>query len=235
MTYASTSLTDWQEAFTLALSDTLANILSYIPTIFAALIVFIIGIMLAKWARILTIKLLKAIQLSSLVQKSGFRPYLKKAEITNKLEEIIGGIVKWLIVLVFFIATVNLLGLTTVSLVLNSILAYIPRVISAVLILTIGVLLAGFVESLVKGALAQINVKTARLMSKISSYLVVIFAVLAALNELQIAQALINTLFIGFVAMLALGIGLAVGLGAKDLVAQILEEWYSGFKKEVKK
>jgi len=227
--------TSWQEAFLLALSDTLINILSYMPIILAALLVFLMGLILAKWGRVLTIKVLKTIKLSSLAKKSGFQPYLKKAEIGEKLEEVIGGLVRWLIILVFFIATVNLLGLTTVSLVLSSILSYIPKVISAILILTIGILLAGFVESLVKGSLAQIDVKASRLMAKIASYLVVVFAVLAAINELQIAQALINALFIGFIAMLAVGVGLAIGLGAKDLVAQILAEWYEGFKKEIKK
>ncbi len=225
----------WQDAFVLALSDTLTNVLSYIPTILAALVVFLVGLLIAKWLRSLTVKLLQTVKLSTLVKKSGFEPFLKKAEITTQIEYILGSLVRWLVILVFFIATVNVLGLTTVSIVLNSVLAYIPRVFSAVLVLTIGVLLAGLVEKVVKGALAQVDVKASRFLAKIASYLVVIFASLAAINELQIAQALINSLFIGFVAMLALGIGLALGLGAKDLVSQVLEDWYENFKKDVKK
>jgi hypothetical protein len=234
MTYTSSALS-WQEAFILALSDTLTNVLSYIPTILAALVVFLVGLILAKWGRVLTVKVLKAVRLSALVKKSGFEPFLKKAEISSKVEEIIGGVVRWLIILVFFIATVNLLGLPTVSVVLNSVLAYIPKVISATLVLTIGVLLAGFVEKVVKGTLGQVDVKASRLLAKIASYLVVIFAVLAAINELQIAQSLISSLFIGFIGTLALGIGLAIGLGAKDLVSRVLNEWYDKFRKEVKK
>lgn len=233
MTYTTTL--NWQEAFLLALSDTLINVLSYIPTILAALFVFLIGLILAKWGKALTVKILKLIRLSTLVKKSGFQPFLKKAEVKVKVEDILGGVVKWLIILVFFIATVNLLGLSTVSVVLNSVLAYIPRVISAILVLTVGVLLAGLVEGVVKGALGQVDVKASRLFAKIASYLIVIFASLAAINELQIAQALINSLFVGFVAMLALGVGLAIGLGAKDLVSRVLNEWYDGFTKEVKK
>ncbi len=229
------SVSYWQEAFLLASNNILTNILSYIPVFLAALIVFIIGLVVAKWAKILTVKILESLQLSTIVKKSGFEPFLKKAEIKVKLEEVLGGLVRWLVILVFFITTVNILGLTTVSLVLNNILAYIPRVVSAILVLTIGVLLAGLVESLVKGALAQIDLKTSRLLGKISSYLVVIFAALAAINELQIAQTLVNTLFIGFVAMLALGFGLAIGLGAKDLVAKMLEEAYDSFRKDIKK
>ena len=62
-----------------------------------------------------------------------------------------------------------------------------------------------------------------------------VFTTLAAINELGIAQSLINILFIGFVAMLALGFGLAIGLGTKDLIGEILHEWYRAFKKEIKK
>jgi len=232
MTYSSVN---WQEAFFLALSEILVNVLSFIPTIIGALAVFLIGLIIANWCKILTIKILKIVRFSALVKKSGLEPFLEKAEIKLKAEEFLGNVVKWLIILVFFIATINLLGLSTVSVVLNSILGYIPRVISAVLILTIGVLLAGLIEGVVKGSLAQVDVKASRLLAKIASYLVVIFAGLAAINELQIAQALISTLFMGFVATLALGIGLAIGLGAKDLVSQVLKEWYEGFKKEINK
>jgi len=233
MTYPTTL--DWQDAFLLALRDILVNVLSYIPTILAALVVFLIGLILAKWGKILTVKILKLLRLSTLVRKSGFEPFLKKAELKVKIEDILGGVVKWLIILVFFITTINILGLSTVSIVLNSVLAYIPRVISAILILTVGVLLAGLVEGVVKGALGQVDVKASRLFAKFASYLVVIFASLAAINELQIAQTLINSLFIGCVAMLALGVGLAIGLGGKDLVSRVLNEWYDDFTKEVKK
>lgn len=229
------SVSNWQEAFLLAISNILTNVLSYLPTVVAALFVFLVGLVLAKWIKALVVKILDKIKLSTIIKKSGFEPFLEKAEITIKIEDILGGIVKWLIILVFFITTVNILGLTTVSLVLNNILGYIPRVVSAILVLTVGVLVAGLVEGVVKGALAQVDLKTARLLGKISSYIVVIFAALAAINELQIAQALVNALFIGVVGMLALGFGLAIGLGAKDLVANILEEWYKNFKREIKK
>ncbi|MEK7513656.1 MAG: mechanosensitive ion channel family protein, partial [Patescibacteria group bacterium] len=71
-----------------------------------------------------------------------------------------------------------------------------------------------------------------RLLSRIASYLVVIVAALAAINELGIVQSLINTLIIGVVATLSLGVGLALGLGAKDLVSKMLLDWYTRSKKK---
>jgi len=229
------SVIDWQNAFVTVSSNVLLSIINFLPNLLASLVVFLVGLILAGWLKALVVKLLNVIQLSELVKKSGLNQFLEKAEVKLKIEEILGGIVKWLVILIFSVTAINILGLSTVSAVLETVLNYVPKVVSAVLVLTVGVLLAGLVESLIKGALGQIDIKASRLLGKIASWLIGVFATLAAINELGIAQSLINTLFIGFVAMLALGVGLAIGLGAKDLVAEVLSEWYQSFKKEVKR
>lgn len=230
-----TGVTSWQEAFLLASSDILSRLATFLPSFFGALIVFVFGLVFARWGKALTVKVLEALCLSKAVEKTGFEDFLKKAEVKVKIEEIFGVVVKWVIILVFSIAAANILGLTAVSLILNNILNYLPRVFSSVIVLVIGVLLAGLVESLIKGALGPVDIKTSRLFAKIGAYLVIIFAVLTAVNELGIAQSLVNTLITGFIAMLALGFGLALGLGAKDIVSQALGDWYQGFKKGIKK
>lgn len=227
-------MNSWQEALLLAASNVLTGFFSFLPSLFGALLIFLVGIILAKWCKAIVVKVLGAIKLDLLFQKSGLGSYLNKADVRVKTEVFFGEIIRWLIVIVFFIASVNVLGLTTVSTVLNGMLAYLPRIISAVLILTVGVFLAGLVESLIKNAVNQIDPKTSRLLSKIASYLVVIVAALAAINELGIAQSLINIIFVGVIATLSLGLGLALGLGAKDVVSQMLGEWYNQGKKKKK-
>lgn len=226
------AVSNWQEAVFIAAANILTTFLGFLPNLFGALIIFLFGLILAKWSKALIIKILGAIKLDKLVKKSGLEPFLTKADIRVKAEVVFGDIVRWLIIVVFFIAGVNILGLTTVSSVLSSVLAYIPKIVSAVLILAVGVLLAGVVESFIKGTVNQVDPKTSRLLSKIASYLVVIVFILAAINELGIAQSLINTLFIGLIATLALGFGLAIGLGAKDLVSKMLMDWYTGSRKK---
>ena len=156
---------------------------------------------------------------------------MKKAEIKIRAEEFFGLVVYWLVVIIFSIATLNILGLAAVSQVLTSFLAYVPRVISAVIIFAAGFLLANFVSSVVKGGVAQIDREVSRIAAKFTRYLLVGIAILVAINELGIAQSFINTLLIGFVATLALGFGLSFGLGGKDLVRKLLEDWYKRFKK----
>lgn len=225
------AVSNWQEAILLAGTSVLSRFFGFLPNLFGALVIFIFWMILSKWAKALIVKILGAVKFDKFLRKAGLDPFLNKADIKDKVEVFFGEIVRWIILLVFFIATVNILGLSTVSLVLNGLLSYIPNIVSAVLVLTIGVLLAGFVENLIKGAVNQVHSKTSRLLSKIGSYLVVIVATLAAINELGIAQSLINTLFVGVVATLTLGIGLAIGLGAKDLVSKMLMDWYASNKK----
>jgi len=225
----------FQNAVMTATSGVIASVLGVLPTILGAILVFAIGLLVAGWVKTLVKKLLEALSLSKLLQGTGVRKFLDKADIKASLESVIGELFRWLIILVFFIATVNVLGLVTVSDFLSSILGYIPRVISAALVLAAGVLVAGWVESLVKGAVGSVNLGTARLLGKISSYTIVVFTALAAISELGIAAQFINTLFIGFVAMLSLGLGLAFGLGAKDVVGEVLRDWHNQLKKELKK
>ncbi|MEA3355349.1 MAG: hypothetical protein U9Q63_02615 [Patescibacteria group bacterium] len=228
------AISNWQEAVLLAGSNVLSRFFGFLPSLFGAILIFIFGLILAKWGKALVVKILNLIKLDKFLNKSGLQPFLTKAEVKLKASMFFGEITRWLITIVFFIASVNVLGLTTVSGVLYSILEYIPNIVSSILILTAGVLIAGLVENFIKGTVNQVEPKTSRLLSKIASYLVVIVAALAAINELGIAQSLINTLFIGVVATLTLGIGLSIGLGGKDIVSKILMDWYADFKKKGK-
>ncbi|MFZ2199348.1 MAG: hypothetical protein WAV40_00995 [Microgenomates group bacterium] len=225
----------WQNALSSVWNSTMGSFFTLLPNIIGAIIVASVGLILGNWVRTLTIKSLQMLRFENLIKDSKFKAFLVKAEVTEKVEEVIGGILKWLIVLTFFIAATNILGLTTVSNVLGGVLSYVPNVISAVIVMAIGVLLAGIIEGLVKGALATVDLKTSRLMGKIASYTVVTITTLAAFSELKIASNFINILFIGFVAMLALGFGLAIGLGAKEVIGQALSDWYKELKRDLKK
>ena len=161
--------------------------------------------------------------------------FLNKAEIRPKIEEILGEAVRWLILYIFIIASINAVGLTIVGDFLTSILSFLPNIFAALLILAIGVIIAGFTESIVKSAIINFDVSTARMAGKISSYIVVVIAALIAISELGIAETFINILFIGFVATLAIGLGLAFGMGAKDLVSKIFTNWYKEIEKTTKK
>ena len=224
----------WQTALLDASSNLLTSIALFIPNLLGALILFFVGIVISGWIKSLTVRLLSGLNLSKLFQGTTFNKFLEQADLTTKIEQVVGELLRLLVILIFFIASINLLGLTTVTEVLNRILNYLPHVFAATLIIAIGTIIAGLVEKVVKGSLGTVDVKTSRLLAKISSYIVMVFTILAAMSQLGIAATFVNTLFIGFVAMLAIGLGLSLGLGSKDLVKSILKDWYKDFKKQVK-
>lgn len=224
------SFVAWQNAVVEATSNMLVSIALFLPNLVGAILLFILGYVLSNWLKKITTQIFAGLNLTQMFKNTSVQKFLKKAELSTKVENVLGETVKLLTLLIFFVASVNLLGLTTVTLILNNILAYIPNVFAAVLVLAIGTIIAGLVERLVKGSLGTVDVTTSRLLAKLSSYTIIIFTVLATLSQLRIAASFVNTLFTGFVAMLALGLGLSLGLGSKDLVKKLLEDWYQDFR-----
>lgn len=222
----------FQEAFSIALTDVLTQFTTFIPRLLAALVVLILGAGLARWVKRVVVKGLDMLRLSKGLQATPVEAFLKHAE-AGRIENVLGTTVYWLFMLFILYSATALLGWEAVTVLLNKVLNYIPNIFSAVIILFLGVLLSGVVEGLVKGAIKSFDGKSARLLGKVSSYLVVVITVMAAVSELRIAQQFISTLFIGFVAMLALALGLAFGLGSKDVVNKVMMTWYEKMKKEM--
>ena len=211
-----------------------ADFITFIPTFLVALVVFLVGLLIARIARNLIVKLFSALKLSKLTASPTLSKFLKNAEIEKKLENVFGEIVRWLIILIFSITSLNLLGLGTLTQVLSGLLNYIPSIFAALVIVLAGTLLAGFLEKIVKASLAGFDVRTSRIMGKFTSYLIMVIVILAAIAQLGIAQYFINIIFIGFIAIITLAFGLGLGLGSKDLIQKILENWYKNLKKQIK-
>ncbi len=215
--------------------ETVSEISSYLPRLIAAILILIIGAALARGLKKVVVKLLETVKVSSWIKNTPVEHFFANAEFGEKIEGVLGSIVYWLLMLVVIHTTVSVLGLSSLSGVLDRVINYIPHIISSILVLFFGVLVAGVVESLVKGSIRSIDGKSARLLGRVSSYLVMIIFVLAAINELRIASEFIMVIFIGFVSMLSLGLALALGLGGQDVVREVLRNWYDQTSKEVKK
>jgi len=216
-------INNWYLSVITAISDALSGFLTVIPSIIGALIVFSLGWMIAGVLKSAVMKLLKLIQLEPFADKVGITDALKKVGSKMGPSELIGELVKWGTVLVFLSPSVEILGLTQVTSLINQVLTYIPNVLVAVLIVFFGIIFADLTAQFVKGTAAALGSTTSTALSVVTKYAIAIFAVLAALNQMGIAQGLIATLFTGFVAMFAIAGGLAFGLGGKDLAAEILD------------
>lgn len=225
-------LENWYQSLSIIFLQTLSEFSIYLPKIIAALAVFIVGSAIANALKGLVTKGLDTLKLSKALTNTPIEHFIKNAEVSKRIEQIVGSVVYWLIMLVIIQTSIAILGLTSLSHILERILSFIPNIISAVLIIFFGVILSGLVESLVKGSIKSIDPKTGRALGKISSYLVMTVAILISISEIGIASEFILILFIGFVGAVSLGLGLALGLGGKDLVKKLLDSYYKNNIKE---
>jgi len=224
---------DFYQSLSVILSQSLSQVVQFLPKIIAALLILAIGAAVARFIKGLTVKILETLKVSSMLANTPVEHFLRNAEITEKIEGIIGSIVYWLVMLVVIQSSVSVLGLASLSEILAGVLGFVPQVLSATVVLVFGVLMAGVVESLVKGSIKSIDGKSARLLGKVASYLVVTVTLLAAVSELGIASEFIVILFVGLVSTVSLGLGLAIGLGGKDVVSTILNRWYQQTRREL--
>ncbi len=214
------------DSITFISSQVIAHLSLFFPRILAAFLVLLIGVAIAKTVKKITTSLFEKLRFSKAIEKTPVEDFLENAEVGTKIEEIVGSLFYWLVMLIVIQTAVSVLGLTSLSVLLEKVLGYIPRVFSAIIVLFFGIILAGAVESMVKGAVRTVDGRSARLLSKVASYLIMIIVILAAVSELGIAKDFILVLFIGVVGTLVLGIGLALGLGGQHLVKDFLSEWY---------
>lgn len=198
----------------------------YMPRILAALIIFIVGWLIARLVKGGISALMSAVFNSELVKKTPAEHFFSEADFGHRIEEVIARAAFWFVMLVVFYTTAGVLGLQSLTLLLEQLINYVPHILAAFIIFIFGVILAGVIESLVKGAVRSIDTKSALVAGKLAGYFVLSVTGLAAISELGIAREFILILFIGLVTTISLGFGLAIGLGSKDLIKDILHNWY---------
>ena len=214
----------WAETTTYALQNLWQGFLSFIPTLIGAIIVFIIGWFIAIGIGKLVAEILTRIKFNQLFEKTGWKEALEKAELKVNAAEFVGAIVKWVLVIVFLLAAVEILGFVQFAAFLKSALAYLPNVIVAALIFVVTVIVVDIVEKIVRAAVEGVKIGYGHLVSVIVKWSIWIFAILAILHQLGIARPFMETLFTGFVAMLVISLGISFGLGGKEVAAEILQD-----------
>lgn len=196
--------------------------IAFIPSLIGAIIVFLIGMVVAVGLGKFAQRLTNILRIDTLLDKMGFGAPMERAGLKLNPAHFIGELVKWFLIVVFALAAFDILGLDTITVFLNNVLLYIPNIIVAVLIMMIAIIVANFLEKLVKTGVLASNLTHASFLGAITRWAILIFAIFASLIQLGIAPQLINTLFTGFVAMIAIGGGIAFGLGGKEYAEDLI-------------
>lgn len=200
------------------------GVASFAPRLFGAVFIFAIGWVIAHALGKVVEHIFRVLKVDNALKSIGVEEPLDRAGMKLDVGKFIGELVKWFFVVVFLTATVDVLGLTQVSAFLKEdVLGYLPKVFVAAMILVIAALLGDVIGKLVTGSVKAANLPSAGFLGGVSKWAIWIFAILAALYQLDIAGPMVHTLFIGIVGALSLALGLSFGLGGKDAAAKYLE------------
>lgn len=206
--------------------DFFNKIVNFIPSFFGGLIILLIGIILASILKRILLSLFAFFRLATLLQSLN----LMNQKEVKVWEEVLAEVLRWTIVILFLIPTLEVWGLSRATPVLDQFLIYLPNVIIAVIIGFVGLLSANLISDLVQSSIKALGAGSAKTLAYAAKAAIIFFTILIVMNQLGVAQDLIRILFTGIVAMLALAGGLAFGLGGQDVARQLLES----FRKKIK-
>jgi len=206
------------------------KVTAFLPELIGAIIIFVLGWFIARLSKKSVIKLLRLVRFDKGAEKGGISEFLEKGSITRTPSEIIGVLVYWFVMILVIIAALDALGLPIVSDLLNSIFLYIPKVVAAVIVLVLGILFGNFIASVVQTTASNAGITTAEGLGKLCLYAILFFSGTIALDQLGIGKEIVTTAFLLAFGASALALGLAFGLGGKDLAGEYLKKWLASKK-----
>jgi len=217
-------LLDWGTVTLQALQSAWQGFLNFIPVLIGAIIVFVIGWFIALGVGKLIAEILARLKFNKLFEKTGWKEALTRAELKVDPSDFIGAICKWILVIVFLLAAVEILGFVQFADFLRSVIGWLPNLVVAIAIFVVAIILADILEKVVRAGVKKLELGYAEFLGAVVRWAIYIFAGLAILLQLGITPTIINTLVIGFVGMTALALGLAFGLGGKEAAAKLIEK-----------
>jgi hypothetical protein len=203
---------------------------AFLPRLILALFILLVGWMLAKAIRLLVAKALRAINFYVLTERAGIDRFLSQGGIRMDTIGILGTLIYWLVVLASIMVAFNSLGLTNVTELVGRVTLFIPKVVVAVLILALGAYFARFIENTILAYSRNIGLEDAEFLGRFARYAVLVFVVMIALEQVDVASELVRQSFLIILAGVVFALALAFGLGAQYRVSELMEKWWPSKK-----
>ena len=223
---------DWTFVIMESVREMLTKVGGAIPRIIGVLIILIAGWLLSKLIETLIVRGLKLVRLDTLSEKSGTSNFLAKGGIKYTLSELIGVLVYWIVVLIVIITALNSMQWTVAAELLNTVVAYIPNIIVAIFILVLGMFVSTLLGTIIRTAASNAGITQSKLLGQITQTVVIIFAAVIAMQQLKIQTGIILNVINIILAATGLALGLAFGLGCKDIAGKSVEDAISKLKKK---
>lgn len=226
--------TAWSTVISRSFQELWIDIVGFIPMLVVAAVILVVGWAVGTLISKAIARLVGSLRVDAALRNAGLDEVATRGGFHLDAGAFLGGLVKWFVFAVFLVAAFDVLGLVQVNEFLRSVvLGYVPQVIVAVLILLIAAVVADVLRNIVVGAAKAAQLSAAEFLGSVVTWSIWVFAILAALNQLGVAQVFVQTLFTGMVIALSLAFGLAFGLGGQEAAAHVIESTRTKlFKKE---
>lgn len=217
------------ESLQLSFYSLWGDAISFLPEILIAILIVIVGWIIGGILQNIVVRIFKTLKLNEALDAAGADTLVEKAGYKLKAGMFVGALVKWFIIIIFFVTALDVLGLNEVTVFFRDVvLGYLPKVIVAVLILLVAMVVANIASASVSAAARAGGFSSASVLGSVTRYAILLFAVLAALSQLEVAPDLVQTLFMGIIFAASLAFGLAFGLGGKDAASKYINKMTGG-------
>jgi small-conductance mechanosensitive channel len=221
-------LTTWADVLSQSFQNLFYGLVAFVPNLVVAVVIFIVGWLVGVGVGRVVEQIVNALRIDQALRATGLERLLSRAGFGLSSGKFLGALVKWFFIIVFLVAALDVLHLTTVNLFISDVvLGYLPQVIVAVLILLVAAVVADAARRVVEGSARAASLHSAGFLGKVTQYAIWTFAILAALAQLNVATAFVQTLFTGIVIAFSLAIGLSFGLGGQKTAEHYLEKLQS--------
>jgi small-conductance mechanosensitive channel len=226
---AEVTATTWNAAKTAvqnSFQQALQQVTDYGPKIVAAVVVAVLGYLAARLIGKIVVKVGEKLGLQIAAERSGLAQSMQHMGIERNVPHILGTISFWLLMCVVFMAAFKILGLTEVSTAMGSVAQYIPNLLVAAVIVVVGLFAATFLRGVIATSTDRLGISYAEHLANASYYTLALLTFILAFQHLGIKFELLNYAILLVLGGLALGFGLALGLGGRDVMAGILAGYY---------
>jgi len=223
---------DWQGVLLEPAKTLFSKIGEFLVNTLLVIIILIIGWVISKVIKAVVTKVLKAIRIDNLSERIKLDALLAKGGLQYSLSGLVGTICYWLALLITFVVAINAIGLTVAADLLNQVVLYIPNVIAAIFILILGMFVASLLKNIIQTAASNAGISHINLLGKIVEIAVIVFTIAIALEQLKIGAKIIELMVGILLGSIGLAVGLAFGLGCKDIAARSMSEFVDKVKKK---
>ena len=221
------TVNSWGQVFVNSFQQAFSQIIALAPRVLAMAVVLVAGYLVARLIGRLAVALSDRIGLQTAAERGGLVESMKHVGITRSVSSILGQIVFWFLMCVFLMAAFNILELKALSDAMQGVVAYIPKLLVATVVVVIGLLIASFLRGVIATSADRVGISYAERLATGCYYVLALMTFIAAFDQLTIKFALLEQMILIAFGSLAVGLGLAIGLGGREVVGGFMAGYYT--------